>query len=77
MLALCFFVLMLKIHCWSVDDQATAELMTEFFRGVAPASATPGSYTEALKAARLKVRSTPGWESPFFWAPFVFVGAPD
>ncbi len=67
--------------CWSVDDEATADLMGVFFKGVKPTDPTPASYADSLKAARLHVRATkkPGknWESPFYWAPFVFVGPPD
>jgi len=63
--------------CWSVDDQATAELMGEFFKAVKPGEPGSVSYADALKAARQTVRSKPGWESPFYWAPFVFVGPPN
>lgn len=63
--------------CWSVDDEATAELMGQFFGAVRPASGKGAAHPEALKAARLKVRGKPGWEAPFFWAPFVYVGPPD
>jgi len=63
--------------CWSVDDRATAELMGTFFAGVNPSGGKPASHADALKAARLAVRAKPGWEAPFFWAPFVFVGPPD
>jgi CHAT domain-containing protein len=62
--------------CWSVDDRATAELMGAFFAGVNPAGSSPAAPAEALRAARLAVRGRPGWESPFYWAPFVYVGPP-
>ncbi|QEL14581.1 CHAT domain-containing protein [Limnoglobus roseus] len=62
--------------CWSVDDQATSELMATFFKLVQPGTGGQ-SYPDAMKAARQKIRNTPGWESPFFWAPFVFAGVPD
>lgn len=63
--------------CWSVDDQATAELMGAFFGAIRPANGKGVSPPEALKAARLAVRGKPGWESPFYWAPFVYLGPPD
>ena len=63
--------------CWSVDDAATAELMGAFFGAVRPANGKGVSHPEALKAARLAVRGKPGWESPFYWAPFVYLGPPD
>ena len=62
--------------CWSVDDRATAELMGAFFAGVNPAGSSPAAPADALRAARLAVRGKPGWESPFYWAPFVYVGPP-
>jgi CHAT domain-containing protein len=62
--------------CWSVDDRATSELMGSFFAGVNPTGTSPAAPADALRAARLAVRSRPGWESPFYWAPFVYVGPP-
>lgn len=63
--------------CWSVDDRATAELMSLFFGAVRAEQGKGASYPEALRGARLAVRKKPGWEAPFFWAPFVYVGPPD
>jgi CHAT domain-containing protein len=63
--------------CWSVDDRATAEMMAAFFGAVRPEKGKGVSYPEALKNARLAVRGKPGWEAPFFWAPFVYLGPPD
>lgn len=63
--------------CWSVDDRATSELMGAFFGAARPANGKGLSHADALRAARLKVRGTAGWEAPFFWAPFVYVGPPE
>lgn len=64
--------------CWSVDDRATAALVGEFFsRAVKPDGAPPAPYADALKAARLHVRSQPGWQAPCFWAGLVLVGPPE
>jgi CHAT domain-containing protein/tetratricopeptide (TPR) repeat protein len=63
--------------CWSVDDAATAELMGAFFGAIRPENGKGVSSPEAMKAARLAVRGKPGWESPFYWAPFVYLGPPD
>ena len=63
--------------CWSVDDRATAEMMAAFFGAVRPERGKGAAYPEALKNARLAVRGKPGWEAPFFWAPFVYLGPPD
>ncbi|HEY1188055.1 MAG TPA: CHAT domain-containing protein, partial [Gemmata sp.] len=63
--------------CWSVDDRATAEMMSSFFGAIRAQPGKGTSYPEALRNARLTVRKKPGWEAPFFWAPFVYVGPPD
>jgi CHAT domain-containing protein len=63
--------------CWSVDDRATAELMAKFFGAVRSEKGTGQSHPEALKNARIAIRSTRGWEAPFYWAPFVYLGPPD
>lgn len=63
--------------CWSVDDRATAEMIGAFFGAIRPDRGAGAAYPEALKNARLAVRGMPGWEAPFFWAPFVYLGPPD
>ncbi len=63
--------------CWSVDDRATAELMGTFFGAIRPATGKAPGHADALKAARAAVRGKPGWEAPFYWAPFVYVGPPE
>jgi len=56
---------------WAVDDSATAELMTRFYRGLLrdrlPAAA-------ALRAAQRELASHPQWAAPYFWAGFVLQG---
>jgi CHAT domain-containing protein len=56
---------------WKVEDRATAELMTRFYRamwveGLAPAA--------ALRAAQLSLRRERRWRDPYFWAGFVLQG---
>ena len=56
---------------WKVDDEATAELMKNFYanmlqKGMAPA--------EALRTAQNTVRQNPQWQSPHFWAGFTLQG---
>lgn len=56
---------------WKVEDRATAELMTRFYRamwveGLAPAA--------ALSAAQLSLRQERRWRDPYFWAGFVLQG---
>lgn len=56
---------------WAVDDSATAELMTRFYRRLLrdrlPAAA-------ALRAAQRELASHPQWAAPYFWAGFVLQG---
>jgi CHAT domain-containing protein len=51
--------------------------MSAFFGAIRPANGKAPSHPEALKAARLAVRAKQGWESPFYWAPFVYLGPPE
>jgi CHAT domain-containing protein len=56
------------ISLWTVDDQATADLMVEFYHQLRNAQTPSG----ALRAAQIKLlKRTP---HPFFWSPFVLVG---
>jgi CHAT domain-containing protein len=58
----------LLLSLWTVDDEATAELMTDFYTslrsGLRPAA--------ALRAAQLRQLETR--PHPFFWSPFVLLG---
>ncbi len=56
---------------WSVRDQSTAELMTEFYREL---SKTEVSKAEALRQAQLVLLKQSKYQHPFFWGPFVLVG---
>lgn len=55
---------------WKVDDEATARLMTHFYRhlhhGENPAS--------ALRHAQLALAKDPQWRDPYYWAAFVLQG---
>jgi CHAT domain-containing protein len=56
---------------WQVDDAATAELMTHFYREMLAKGAMP---TAALRAAKVAVWQQKGRSAPYFWAAFVFQG---
>ena len=56
---------------WQVDDRATAELMTVFYRGLLSQGLAPD---EALRQAQLALRSQPRTRDPYYWAPFVLQG---
>ncbi|MBE9207994.1 CHAT domain-containing protein [Nostoc sp. LEGE 06077] len=56
---------------WSVDDQATAKIMGEFYKQFAN---TKESKAEALKRAQLLLLTDPEYKHPYYWAPYVLVG---
>jgi CHAT domain-containing protein len=61
---------------WSVDDAASASLVSEFFRNLSPQlnEKVPVDFSTALRDARRSVRNQKAWSAPYFWAPFVLVG---
>lgn len=59
------------VSLWKVDDQATAELMKRFYRGVLKERLTPAA---ALRQAQVEMSQIPQWSSPYYWAAFVLQG---
>lgn len=59
------------VSLWSVNDQATTELMKRFYAGFEgdglPAAA-------ALRQAQIAMSDDPDWEAPYHWAAFVLHG---
>jgi CHAT domain-containing protein len=58
----------LLLSLWTVDDEATAELMADFYKALR-AGSRPAA---ALRAAQLRQMQTR--PHPFFWSPFVLTG---
>lgn len=56
---------------WRVEDQATAALMSRFYRGLWAEGLRPAA---ALRAAQLSLRQERRWRDPYFWAGFVLEG---
>jgi CHAT domain-containing protein len=56
---------------WSVNDQATAELMGKFYEGLATQKMTKA---EALRQAQLTLLKNRWYKHPFYWASYVLVG---
>lgn len=56
---------------WKVDDEATAELMANFYRGMLKGKLRPAA---ALRAAQIEMLNQPRWRSPYYWAAFVLQG---
>jgi CHAT domain-containing protein len=55
---------------WSVQDQSTAWLMTEFYQQLSQGIGK----AEALRKAQQYMMKQPKYEHPFYWAPFILVG---
>ncbi|HEY9612811.1 CHAT domain-containing protein, partial [Allocoleopsis sp.] len=56
---------------WSIDDESSAVLMSQFYRELAR---TTVSKAEALRQAQLALLQNPQYQHPRYWAPFVLVG---
>ena len=56
---------------WQVNDHATAELMSQFYRGILQQKLPPAA---ALRAAQRTLSRDPRWSAPYYWAGFVLQG---
>jgi CHAT domain-containing protein/Tfp pilus assembly protein PilF len=56
---------------WSVDDQATAYLMSRFYEAIERDGLTPAA---ALRRAQLQTLRQRRWASPYYWAAFQIQG---
>ena len=55
---------------WSVSDQATSTLVTEFYAALD----RPGvSKARALQAAQASLLADPRYAHPYYWAPFLVI----
>ena len=56
---------------WKVDDDATAELMKNFYEALFQQGMSPAA---ALRQAQLTLAQNERWQSPYYWAGFVIQG---
>jgi CHAT domain-containing protein len=56
---------------WKVEDDATRELMRQFYVGMLRDNLPPAA---ALRRAQLAMRQHDRWRAPFYWAAFVLQG---
>lgn len=56
---------------WSVNDQASSELMSEFYRFL---NQKQFNKSEALRQAQLKLLNNSFFRHPFYWSPYILVG---
>lgn len=59
------------VSLWNVDDDATAEIMTRFYRLMLEDKLTAA---QALQQAQLEMQTETQWRSPYYWAAFVLQG---
>lgn len=57
---------------WSVDSQATAELVIDFHRERKVNSTGAG---DAMRAAQIRMAHSASYQHPYYWAPFIVVGS--
>lgn len=62
------------VSLWDVSDEATAELMARFYRGMLGPKKLPPA--EALRAAQASMAAEAKWSAPYYWAGFVLQGEP-
>ena len=56
---------------WTIDDEATAELMTKFYENWLEKKIP---LRESFEKAQKWLRGQKGFENPYFWAGFVLIG---
>ena len=56
---------------WFVSDEATAKLMTQFYRELSDTTITKA---EALRRAQVSLLKNSEYQAPIYWAPYVMVG---
>jgi CHAT domain-containing protein/Tfp pilus assembly protein PilF len=61
----------LVVSLWSVDDEATAALMSSFYTKMLSQGMLPA---QALRQAQLEMLKQDKWKSPYFWAAFTLQG---
>ncbi len=56
---------------WTVDDKATSELMSHFYRGMLKDGLPPAA---ALRQAQIAMWQQKRWRAPYYWAAFTLQG---
>ena len=59
------------VSLWSVNDKATADLMTKFYEKMLKQEERPAA---ALRAAQVEMWKQKQWQSPYYWAEFTLQG---
>jgi CHAT domain-containing protein/Flp pilus assembly protein TadD len=59
------------VSLWSVNDTATADMMTKYYQQMLDKGVNP---VAALRAAQLEMMKTDQWKAPYYWAAFLVQG---
>jgi CHAT domain-containing protein len=59
------------VSLWSVNDEATSLLMSQFYSQMLQQGKTPAA---ALRAAQLKMWEQEKWRNPYSWSAFTLLG---
>lgn len=59
------------VSLWNVNDQATSELMTNFYRGFLSQGLSPAA---ALRQAQRELMQQQRYQAPYYWAAFALQG---
>ena len=59
------------VSLWSVDDEPTSKLMSEFYKEILQEGKTPAA---AMRAAQLTMWKQEEWRNPYSWAGFILQG---
>jgi CHAT domain-containing protein len=62
------------VTLWDVQDQATARLMTDFYRVLLGPKRS--NTAAALRSAQIAIWREGRWKAPYYWAAFVLQGEP-
>lgn len=59
---------------WSVVDDSTAQIMSEFYTQLKQSGVTQANKAEALRQAQLALLNGDEFKHPHFWSPFILIG---
>ncbi|HEY9632202.1 MAG TPA: tetratricopeptide repeat protein [Coleofasciculaceae cyanobacterium] len=59
------------VSLWSVDDEATSELMNRFYKKMLQEGQKPAA---ALRSAQIEMWQHKQWQAPYYWAAFTLQG---
>ena len=59
---------------WRVNDEASANLISQFYEQLTQANKTGISKAEALRQAQINILKNPEYQAPYYWASYVLLG---